>query len=57
MGLDGRAVTGWIEISFTTYSQEFFLEPSFEPHYTYYSYSSPEALSWQYLAVFQYSRK
>ena len=33
--------TGWIEISFTTYSQEFFLEPSFETRYPHYRYSFP----------------
>jgi len=40
--------TGWIEISFTTCTQRFFLEPSFKARYTYYGYSAPEPLSWQY---------
>ena len=33
-----------IEISFTTCTRGFYLEPSFEKRYTYYSYSSPEPL-------------
>ena len=40
--------TAWIEISFTIYSQRFFLEPSFETRYAFYGYSAPEPLSWQY---------
>ena len=50
--------TGWIEISFTISSQRFFLEPSFETRYTYYGYSAPEPLSWQYSStVVNYSLK
>lgn len=41
-------VTGWIEISFTISSWRSFLEPFFETRYTYYGYSVPESLSWQY---------
>jgi hypothetical protein len=40
--------TGWIEISFTIFSQRFFLGPSFETHCTYHGYSAPEPFSWQY---------
>jgi hypothetical protein len=41
-----KSDTGWIEISFTTCTRRIYLEPSLETRYTYYSYSSPEPLSW-----------
>ncbi|KAJ9481301.1 hypothetical protein VN97_g12184, partial [Penicillium thymicola] len=41
-------VIGWIEISFTTCTRRFFLEPSFKTHYAYYSYSIPDPVPWQY---------
>lgn len=43
-----EARTGWIEISFTTYTKRFSLEPSFETHYTNYSYFAPDPFSWQH---------
>ena len=40
--------TGRIEISFTTYTQRFYLEPSFETYHTYCGYSTPDPVSWRY---------
>lgn len=40
--------TGWIEISFTTYTHRFFLEPSFKQCYAYYSCSTPDSFSRRY---------
>lgn len=37
--------TLWIEISFTTFTRRFFLEPSFETYYTYCIYSTPDPVS------------
>lgn len=47
LDMNGAAITGRIEISFTAYLQRFFLEPSFERRYTCYSYIAKNGISWQ----------
>jgi hypothetical protein len=43
--------TGRIEIRFTTCTQRFFLEPSIQTRYAYYSYPTPDPFSWQYFST------
>jgi hypothetical protein len=47
---------GWFETSFTTCTQRVFLEPSFENHFTIWSYLTPHPRP-RLLAVFRYIGK
>ena len=48
--------TGWIETSFTNYSQEFFLAPSFETRYIYYCKTHP-AMYYQRNVIYNSKRR